>query len=158
MMRRSDWRERTAFGLILLALPGMVSAQTTQGNCGWLSSIAQSTVKNTTATANTVISNGIPPESGSAMRQCLSQISNLGAAFNFGIPTNLFSSLLTQACGIGANQVSNMENQYINQNISYPGMGGVNVGAGQSGMHYTINNNSESTASTIWNKALGPGY
>ncbi len=157
-MRRLDGKH-AVFGLIFLVLPGYVSAQTqTQGNCGWLTSITQSTVKNTTATANTVISNGIPPESGSLMRQCLSEIDNLGAAFNFGIPTNLFSSLLTQACGIGASQISNLESQYINQNISYPGMGGVSVGSGQSGMQYTINNNSESTASMIWNKALGSGY
>ncbi len=149
--------KHAVLGLMLLALPGMASAQT-QGNCGWLSSITQSTVKNTTAAANNVISKGIPAESGAPMQQCLSEIDNLGAAFNFGIPTNLFSSLLTQACGIGASQVDNLESQYINQNISYPGMAGLSVGAGQSGMHYTINNNSESTASTIWNKALGNGY
>ena len=157
-MRWLNGRERMALGLVLLALPGMAVAQS-QGNCAWLSSITQNTVKNTTAAANKVISNGIPAETGSAMRQCLSEIDNLGAAFNFGVPANLFSSLLTQACGIGANQVNNLESQYINQNVSYPaGMGGVSVGAGESGKHYTINNDPESTASTIWNKALGNGY
>ena len=123
----------------------------------WMNTATQTAVNANTAIAAQQIRAANAPMASGPLQQCLSQIQNLGAAFNFDFPTNLFGSLLSQACTMGASTINAATNTYINQNIQYPGIVQAGVGAGQSGFNYSVNNNSSAMANTIWNQAVGPG-
>ena len=144
--------------LVTLALlAGVVPAASAQ-DCSWLQNLEQGVVKTDGKIASAIIPAGVPNQTGTMLKMCLARIEGLGSDFSFGIPTNLFSSLLNQACQIGANQVNNVMNSYVDKNVSYPDLLNANVGAGQSGINYNVTNDSSSVASDIWNKALGPSY
>ena len=123
----------------------------------WMNTATQTAVNANTAIAAQQIRAANAPMASGPLQQCLSQIQNLGAAFNFDFPTNLFGSLLSQACTMGASTINAATNTYINQNIQYPGIVQAGVGAGQSGLNYSVNDNSSAMANTIWSQAVGPG-
>ena len=125
------------------------------GSCGWLARAEQNTVAATTAVGASIMRNTVRPVSDSALRSCLSQIEGLGGAFSFDIPSNLFGSLLSEACTTATGAVNAAANTYINQNVQYPQVMQASVGAGQNGLNYNVNNDSSSVANTIWNQAVG---
>lgn len=127
---------------------------TTQNGC-WVNAAVQSAVKNNAAIAASQAASGNTIQSSGALDQCLSQIQNLGSVFNFAIPTNLFSSLLGQACTMGTSYINTETNKYVNTNVQYPGVQ-VYAGTGQNGVNYTTNNDSSTVANQIWNSAVGP--
>ena len=141
---------------MMVCWPGLALATTT-ASCGWLNSATQTATNANAAVAAQQIRTANAPMAAGPLQQCLSQIQNLGAAFNFDFPTNLFGSLLSQACTMGASTINAATNTYINQNIQYPGIVQAGVGAGQSGLNYSVNNNSSAMANTIWSQAVGPG-
>ena len=143
-------------GLLMVGWPALALA-TTPAACGWMSNATATAANANTAIAAQQIRTANAPMATGPLQQCLSQIQNLGAAFNFDFPTNLFGSLLNQACTMGASTINAATNTYINQNIQYPGVVQAGVGAGQSGLNYSVNNNSSAMANTIWNQAVGPG-
>lgn len=136
-----------------LIVSGTASASSLANNCGWLSNTTNKAITAVGSIAKQTMA--IPQQSGSAIKRCISQIDHLGGGFDWELPTNLFSSLLNQACTISTSAVNNEMNQYVDQNVSYPGLVSANVGTGQSGVGYSVNNDSSSMASSLWQKALG---
>lgn len=141
-------------GLLMFGWAGLAWASTS--SCGWVTHATQTATNANTAIAAQQIRTADAPISNTALDQCLAQITNLGSAFNFDFPSNLFSSLENEACTASVGAIDTAANTYINQNVQYPGVVQANIGAGQSGLHYTVNNDSSSVANTIWNKAVGP--
>ena len=120
-------------GLLMMGWPALALATT--ASCGWMSNATQTATNANAAVAAQQIRTANAPMATGPLQQCLSQIQNLGAAFNFDFPTNLFGSLLSQACTMGASTINAATNTYINQNIQYPGIVQAGVGAGQSGLN-----------------------
>ena len=143
--------------LLMVGWAGAALATTPTASCGWMNNATQTATNANAAIAAQQIRTANAPMATGPLQQCLSQIQDLGAAFNFDFPTNLFGSLLSQACTMGASTINAATNTYINQNIQYPGIVQAGVGAGQSGLNYSVNNNSSAMANTIWGQAVGPG-
>ena len=139
--------------IFALALSAPTAFASSTASCGWFQNAINSATHAVSQVANQTYS-AIPQQSGSAIRQCLSEIDSIGGGIDWELPTSLFSSLMNQACTIGTNAVNNEVNTYVNSNVSYPGLVSANVGAGQSGVNFNVNNDSSSVASTLWNQAL----
>ena len=148
------FNNKKGFLALALALSAPAAfASSTSASCGWFSNAINSATHAVSQVANQTYS-AIPQQSGSAIRQCLSEIDSIGGGIDWELPTSLFSSLMNQACTIGTSAVDNEVNTYVNSNVSYPGLVSANVGAGQSGVNFNVNNDSSSVASTVWSQAL----
>lgn len=145
---------RLAAILFLMGCVAPALAAASPAGCGWINqAIAKQGLANKVAAANINKAVNLPPQNGPIAR-CLAEIQNLGAAFNFEIPTNLFGSLVSQACSMSTSYINQNENQYLNNYTQYPGVQ-VQTGAGQSGLNYNVNNDSAGAANQIWNAATG---
>ena len=137
----------------LLIVPTTAFAGSTSSSCGWFQNAINSATNSVSQVAKQTFST-IPQQSGSAIRQCLSEIDSIGGVVDWELPTSLFSSLLNQACTIGTSAVNGEVNNYVNSNVSYTGLVNANVGAGQGGVNFNVSNDSSSVANTLWSKAL----